>query len=134
MNEDLSSIFEKLNIDKNNISPEMIENIMKMFNNSSSNTSSSSDDETSFNPEFDIDTFLKIKSIMDKINVKSTNPRSKLLYDLKPFLDKTKQNKVDQYITLDKLIELLPLLGSDISSFPISDNKVLLFSLLALLF
>lgn len=134
MNEDLSSIFEKLNIDKNNISPEMIENIMKMFNNSSSNTSSSSDDETSFNPEFDIDTFLKIKSIMDKINVKSTNPRSKLLYDLKPFLDKTKQNKVDQYIKLDKLIELLPLLGSDISSFPISDNKVLLFSLLALLF
>ena len=33
MNEDLSSIFEKLNINKDNISPEMVDNIMNMVNN-----------------------------------------------------------------------------------------------------
>ena len=35
MNEDLSSIFEKLNINKDAISPEMIDNLMNMINNAS---------------------------------------------------------------------------------------------------
>lgn len=42
MNDDLSSLFEKLNIDKNSISPEMVNNLMNMINNSSNTQTSTS--------------------------------------------------------------------------------------------
>lgn len=143
MNEDLSNIFEKLNINKDSISPKMINNIMSMFNNSNNNSSddtSSSDcsnSETSSSngsPDIDIETILKIKSIMDKMNLKNDNPRSRLLQDLKPYLNESKRNKIDQYIKLDKMIELLPLLGGDFNPRLYSDNQALLLSLMALLF
>ena len=43
MNEDLSNLFDKFNINKNSISPEMVNNLMSMLgNNSSTNTSQES--------------------------------------------------------------------------------------------
>ena len=67
MNEDLSSIFEKLNINKDNISPEMVDNIMNMvnnFSNSSSSNSTSSENSEHNTSDIDMETILKIKSIM----------------------------------------------------------------------
>ena len=49
MNEDFSSIFEKLNINKDSISPEMINNILNIVNNSSDT-----------NESIDIETIMKI--------------------------------------------------------------------------
>ncbi len=131
MNEDLSSMFEKLNINKDAISPEMIDNIRNMFNNISSSSDSTS---SSKSPDIDMDTILKMKSIMDKINAKNDKPSSKLLYDLKPFLNESKQNKIDKYVKMDKMVELLPLIGGDLNTHLYSDNQALLFSLIALLF
>lgn len=37
MNEDLSNLFDKFNINKDSISPEMVNNLMNMINNNSSN-------------------------------------------------------------------------------------------------
>lgn len=135
MNEDLSSIFDKLNINKDSISPEMIDNIMNMFNNSSSDSSNNETDSSS-NAQSDIDfeTILKMKSIMDKMKTTSNSPRSKLLQDLKPYLNETKRNKIDQYIKIGKLIELLPLVTSDINPRLYDDNQALMFSLISLLF
>lgn len=131
MNEDLSSMFEKLNINKDAISPEMIDNIRNMFNNISSSSDSTS---SSKSPDIDMDTILKMKSIMDKINAKNDKPSSKLLYDLKPFLNESKQSKIDKYVKMDKMVELLPLIGGDLNTHLYSDNQALLFSLIALLF
>lgn len=131
MNEDLSSMFEKLNINKDAISPEMIDNIRNMFNNISSSSDSTS---SSKSPDIDMDTILKMKSIMDKINAKNDKPSSKLLYDLKPFLNESKQNKIDKYVKMDKMVELLPLISGDLNTHLYSDNQALLFSLIALLF
>ncbi len=39
MNEDLSNLFDKFNINKDSISPEMINNLMGMLGNNSSNNS-----------------------------------------------------------------------------------------------
>ena len=39
MNEDLSNLFDKFNINKDSISPEMINNLMSMLGNSSSSHS-----------------------------------------------------------------------------------------------
>lgn len=113
MNEDLSNLFEKLNINKDSISPDMINSLMEMVNNSSSsnNNNDVSNSETSSNT-IDFETFMKMKSIMDKINTKD-NPRSKLLLSLKPYLKDDRKHKLDQYIQLSKIIEILPLLGGD---------------------
>ena len=81
MNEDLSNIFEKFNINKDSISPEMIDNVMSMLNNKSNNESNSSSSENSI----DFETILKIKSVFEKMNSQD-NPRSKLLLSLKPYL------------------------------------------------
>lgn len=131
MIEDLSSMFEKLNINKDAISPEMIDNIRNMFNNISSSSDSTG---SSKSPDIDMDTILKMKSIMDKINAKNDKPSSKLLYDLKPFLNESKQSKIDKYVKMDKMVELLPLIGGDLNTHLYSDNQALLFSLIALLF
>lgn len=135
MNEDLSGIFEKLNINKDAISPEAINNLMGMLNNTSSATEeNSAETNSSQNIDIDIDTIIKIKSILDKMNTKNDNPRIKLLYDLKPFLTDSKKNKLDQYIKMDKMAQLLPLIGGDFNTRLCSDDKILLFSLISLLF
>ena len=111
MNEDLSSILEKLNINKDSISPEMIDSIINMVNNSNTENSSQSNSEN----DIDINTILKIKSILDKMNSKSNDSRSKLLESLRPYLNEDKQNKLDQYIQISKLIDILPIIGGEIN-------------------
>ena len=116
MNEDLSNIFEKFNINKDAISPEMIDNVMGMLNNNSSHNSSDTSSSNNNAPDIDIETILKMKSIMDKMNTKNDDPRSRLLQSLKPYLNNHRQNKLDQYIQISKLIEILPLLGGDFNA------------------
>ncbi len=136
MNDDLSSILEKLNINKDNISPEMINNIMNMVGQSneqsSDNFNNCSNNNTS--PDIDMETILKIKSILDKMNTRGNSPHSKLLQDLKPYLNVSKQGKLDQYMKIDRAMDLLPLIGGDIRTPLYNDNQVLLFSLISLLF
>ena len=101
-----------------NITPEMIGNLANMLKSSSENTSSaassSSDFEDTSNNQsssnqssnnIDFETILKIKSIMETLN-KKDDPRSKLLYSLKPYLRETKQKKLDQYVNLLKITEV----------------------------
>lgn len=136
MNEDFSDIFEKLNINKDSISPEMINNVMNMLKNNVNDTSGDSN-ESSQNtsiPDIDMETILKIKTVMDKMKKNSNNPRAKLLNDLKPYLDNNKRNKLEQCMKIDKMIELLPLIGGDVNTRLYNDDSILLISLIALLF
>lgn len=121
MNEDLSNLFEKFNIDKNNISPEMINNLMEMLGNNSSNNDKSNDYNTENNSNnsgfgnIDFETIMKMKSIIDKMNIKD-DPRSNLLESLKPYLKESRRNKVDQYIQLmniSRVMEVFPFKGGD---------------------
>lgn len=112
MNEDLSNLFEKFNINKDSISPEMINSIMEMINNKDQNHNSDNSKNDNTASSIDFDSFLKMKNIMDKMNSKDT-PRSKLLLSLKPYLKEERKNKIDQYIQLSKIIDILPFLGGD---------------------
>ena len=110
MNEDLSSLFEKFNIDKNSISPEMVNTLMSMMNNSSNNSQSeqannSSNSDNSQN-NIDFDTILKMKSIIDKMNIKD-DPRSNLLESLKPYLKESRRSKIDQYVQLMNMSKVM---------------------------
>ena len=116
MNEDLSSIFEKFNINKDSISPEMVNNLMNMLNQNSNDSNNSQDNNSSNNfGDIDFNTILKMKSVIDKMNIKN-DPRSKLLQSLKPYLNENRQNKLDQYIQMSKIIEILPLSGGDVNA------------------
>ena len=98
-----------------NITPEMISNlseVLKNYNNNASNgtpnadnSSNSSDNSNSSNSQIDFDTILKIKSIMEKLN-KKDDPRSNLLYSLKPYLRESRQRKIDEYSNLLKIVSL----------------------------
>lgn len=72
------------------------------------NSSSSSETSTSnndFSSKIDFETILKIKSIMETLN-KNDDPRSNLLYSLKPYLRESRQKKIDQYVNLLKITNL----------------------------
>ena len=56
---------QSTNSNSNNLNPDMLQNLMKMFS-SSSNNSSSNDSNTAA-PNIDINTILKMKSIMEKM-------------------------------------------------------------------
>lgn len=124
MNEDLSSLFDKFNIDKNSISPEMINNLMNSLGVSSQNNSNqnegnySSQDNSEAgqnSSNFDFETILKMKSIIDKMNVKD-DPRSNLLQSLKPYLNENRRSKIDQYVqlmNLSRVMDVFPFMGGD---------------------
>lgn len=127
-NEDMSDVFEKLNnlAGKNNISPDMVNNLFSMLNNSnfSSNTSAPSSGSSSSNNNqsnensasgIDIETIMKMKTIIDKMNVKD-DPRANLLQSLKPYLKESRKSKVDQYIQLmnmSKVMDVFPFMGGE---------------------
>lgn len=96
-----------------NISPDMINNLVNMlkdngFNENSDNSTSynscnTTDSNTNTNSSnIDFETILKIKSIMETLN-NSNDQDSKLLYSLKPYLRKSRQAKLDQYINILKI-------------------------------
>ena len=117
------------------ISPEMIENFSKIMSNSNSNKNDESTNNTSNNQNsnnsqntynssknsssnnfdfnnIDMNTILKMKSVMEKMN-NSHDPRSNLLYSLKPYLRETKQEKLDQYVNLLKVSQIAEVLKND---------------------
>ncbi len=55
---------------------------------------------------FDINTILKIKDIMSSMN-NQNGPRNQLLYSLKPYLEDTKKEKLEQYIKIANLLSVL---------------------------
>ena len=114
-----------------NISPDMINNLVNMLKNSNSNNSnqesaesskesSSSNSNTgdsrgffsnSSSSKLDMQTIMKIKSIMDALD-KKDDPKSNLLYSLKPYLRKSKQAKLDQYVNLLKISQVTGLFNN----------------------
>ncbi len=132
-NEDMSDVFDKLNsfAGQNNISPDMVNNLLNMFNNASnsngnsnssnehtaqSSDTSSNNQDSSFNSSgIDFETIMRMKSIIDKMNIKD-DPRSNLLQSLKPYLKDSRKSKVDQYIQLmnmSKVMEMFSSMGGD---------------------
>lgn len=114
------------------ISPEMIQNFSSMMQNnnasnqnysqnnsqnSNQNTSSEGRQNTSNQSSFDfssidMNTILKMKSVMEKMNNKN-DPRANLLYSLKPYLREERKDKLDQYASLLNVAKIADLLKND---------------------
>ena len=79
-------------------------------------------DEHESNPldfDFDLDTILKFKKAFNQIN-SSNSPRNNLLYSLKPFLREEKKQKLDQYIRIANLLDILEIINKN-------DSRKLIF-------
>ena len=114
------------------ITPEMIQNFSSMMQNNSSgsnsnnqnqsnnstvngnnNSEQNSSNNNSFNfNNIDMNTILKMKSVMEKMNNKN-DPRSNLLYSLKPYLREGRKEKLDQYANLLNVAKIAELLKND---------------------
>lgn len=99
MNEDFSEAIAKF---KNILEEKNIE-MPKLSQSTGSNDNSS---EKSGGFDFDINTILKLKSIIGSAQEKNS-PRIQLLNALKPFLQKEKQQKLEEYIKIANVITIL---------------------------
>ncbi len=108
-----SSTIQSENQENLNITPEMISNLTNMLKSNNSETEKQTESnsnntnkqqDSTFN-NIDFETIMKIKSIMETLN-KKDDPRSNLLYSLKPYLRESKQKKLDQYVNLLKITEI----------------------------
>lgn len=100
------------------IPPEMIQNFSSMMSQNQPNNSNTNNNHTNNvnnnNANFDfsqidMNTILKMKSVMEKLNT-SNDPRSNLLYSLKPYLREEKKGKIDQYANLLNVAKIADLL------------------------
>lgn len=121
-----------------NISPEMIQNFSKMlsnqnnntneqnqnnnniqenannnFNNSQSSNSNENNSSTNNNFDFsniDMNTIMKMTSVLGKMNNNQNDPRANLLNSLKPYLRNNKKGQLDNYMNLlnvSKIAEIM---------------------------
>ena len=109
-NQQNSSSTNTTNFDTNTISPEMIQNLSNLFssNSNDNNTNSNSNSE----PSIDINTILKMKTIIDSMNQKN-DPRANLLNSLKPYLRENKKSKLDQYVNLLKMTKIADIMKAE---------------------
>ena len=117
--------------------PDELKNIVSNINNSSSNkttvntkgdSNSNSSQKTNNDATYensndfdfsdiDLETILKMKQVLEAMNSKKDDPRANLLLSLKPYLKKSRQDKVEQYIKLfnmGKVFETFNSLGGDV--------------------
>ena len=101
-----------------NISPEMIQNFSKMLanqgnnnqnnNTNNYNTSNSQNSNNNQNREtnnfdlsgIDMNTIMKMSSVLGKMKNSKDDPRANLLNSLKPYLRDSKKGKLDNYMNL----------------------------------
>ena len=123
----MQDLINKLNsfAKDNNISQDNINNLFNVLNTNNSqaqdnnkdtyNESNSNQNSSSYNNSnnIDIETIMKMKTIIDKMNSKD-DPRSNLLRSLKPYLNDSRKSKIDQYISLmnmSKVIDVFPFMN-----------------------
>lgn len=118
----MSELFSKFSnmINEGNIPDEMKNILSSLSNNNNSNQESNQGNKNeSSGPDIssiDIETIMKMKTIMDKMKGSGNDPRANLLLSLKPYLKESRKEKIDQYIKLfgmSKVIEVFNSTGGE---------------------
>lgn len=136
-NEDMSEIIQKLssmlnssdntsthqqNADNSNdvssnsnqLNEETFRTILNQLNlNQSSEQNSEHFEQSSNNFHFDMNTLLKMKTVMDKMNSTKNDPRANLLYSLKPYLNQNRKEKLEQYMQILNISKIIDAFNSE---------------------
>ena len=108
---DLSDVISKIPPEMlQNFSNAMSSNQNKTTNDSTKNNSSNNSNNFDFS-NLDINTIMKMKSVMEKMNT-SNDPRSNLLNSLKPYLREERKGKLDQYSNIMNIAKIAELLNN----------------------
>lgn len=108
---DLSDVISKIPPEMlQNFSNAMASNQNKTTNDSTKNNSSNNSNNFDFS-NLDINTIMKMKSVMEKMNT-SNDPRSNLLNSLKPYLREERKGKLDQYSNIMNIAKIAELLNN----------------------
>ncbi len=117
----ISSIQEKMNTENannnsNNTTTPDFSSLLNVLNNTNNTNNNNNDENNNSNSGFNIDPsiFLKLQQIMSAMNNK--NPQKDLLLSLKPFLRQSRQDKMNDYLTILSVISIIESLsnkGSD---------------------
>ena len=111
-------------MNKNNGSNQSSANSNNDSNSSNSVSNNTNSQDNSTNSDFannlnnfdfnniDINTMMKVKSMMEKMN-NSSGPRNNLLQSLKPYLRDEKRSKLDQYSNLLNMANLMELFNQN---------------------
>lgn len=110
--EDMSDLLKQFSsMVENDQIPDNLKEIISNMNNNKKEKEQCSEDVSSSNSfsgfdGIDINTILKMKSVMDKMNSKE-DPRANLLLSLKPYLKESRKAKVEQYIQFLKMSKMM---------------------------
>lgn len=107
-NNDLNNILSQ-------VSPEMINNLNNMMNsnnNANQNSTQNAENTNTGNFNIDMNTIMKMQSIMNSMNNKN-DPRANLLYSLKPYLRDSKKDKLDQYVNLLNISKIADMMNNN---------------------
>lgn len=117
---DMSDMFKNFSsmMDDKEIPDNIKEMLNSLANNNSNSENTKADTRTDFtnNSGIDIETIMKMQKIMSAMNSSSNNSGANLLRSLKPYLNPSRQEKVDEYIQLfniEKVINLMNQSGGD---------------------
>ncbi len=117
---DMSDMFKNFSsmMDGKEIPDNIKEMLNSLANNNSNSENTKADTRTDFtnNSGIDIKTMMKMQKIMSAMNSSSNNSGANLLRSLKPYLNPSRQEKVDEYIQLfniEKVINLMNQSGGD---------------------
>lgn len=127
-NEEMSELFSKFSnmVSEGNI-PDEMKNILSSLsaNNGGSQSGANEGEEKTYQnrneessnskqdgPNIDIETIMKMKTIMDKMQSNKNDPRANLLLSLKPYLKESRKEKVDQYIQLFGMSKVMEMFNS----------------------
>lgn len=118
MNEDFSEIIGKFSeiLKEKNID---VSSITGGAENNSSPDCTMEEKNNDFS--LDIETIMKIKDIITKMNSCKDSPRNHLLYSLKPYLENEKKEKLDKYIQIANLLNVME--NMDLGINFLKDNK-----------
>ena len=109
---DMLQNFSSLMNNNTNIKKDSTDNVKNNENNISNNTTNNNNNNSFDFNNIDINTIMKMKSIMEKMN-SANDPRSNLLVSLKPYLRDNKKEKLDQYANLINFAKIAEFLKND---------------------
>lgn len=110
---------EKANSTSENseVNIDMLQELLRQLQSNPSHSDETVDMQSnaSVNEDFhlDMNTILKMKTVMEKMNSNKNDPRSNLLLSLKPYLNQGRKEKLDQYMQFLKISKVIEAFQSD---------------------
>ena len=101
-----------MNNNKNDTNGNTNSNINDTTKSNTGNTNNNNSTNSFDFSNIDMNTIMKMKSVMEKLN-NSDDPRSNLLNSLKPYLRNEKKEKLDQYANLINFAKIAEIMKND---------------------